>query len=66
MVNSVHMVKLRPKNQITLPGKVVALAGLKEGDFLSVTADGARIVITAQEVRERGARLSEISCVGGP
>ena len=31
-----HMVKLRSKNQITLPGKVVALAGLKEGDFLNV------------------------------
>ena len=49
-----HMVKLRPRNQITLPGKVVALAGLKEGDFLNVTSDGTRIVITAQEVRERG------------
>ena len=31
-----HMVKLRSKNQITLPGKVVALTGLKEGDFLNV------------------------------
>ena len=59
-----HMVKLRPKNQITLPGKVVALAGLKEGDFLNVTADGARIVITAQEVRERGAGYSMSDLLG--
>ena len=50
-----HLIKLRPKNQITLPGKVVAQAGLKEGDFLNVTADGTRIVITAQEIRERAA-----------
>ena len=49
------LVRLRPKNQITLPGKVVARAGLKEGDFLDISADGARIVITAQEIRERGA-----------
>lgn len=49
------LVRLRPKNQITLPGKVVALAGLKEGDFLDVRADGARIVITAQELRDRNA-----------
>ena len=50
-----YMVKLRSKNRITLPGKVVALAGLKEGDFLNVTAEGIRIVITAPEIRERGA-----------
>ena len=64
MVNFVHMVKLRPKNQITLPGKVVALAGLKEGDFLSVTADGTRIVITAQEVRARGAGYTMSDLLG--
>ena len=59
-----HMVKLRSKNQITLPGKVVALAGLKEGDFLNVTAEGARIVITAQEVRERGAGYAMSDLLG--
>ena len=50
-----YMVKLRSKNRITLPGKVVALAGLKEGDFLNFTGEGTRIVITAPEIRERGA-----------
>ena len=63
-VKPMHMVKLRSKNQITLPGKVVALAGLKEGDFLNVTADGTRIVITAQEVRERGAGYAMSDLLG--
>ena len=58
------MVKLRSKNRITLPGKVVALAGLKEGDFLNVTADGTRIVITAQEIRERGAGYTMSDLLG--
>ena len=60
------MVKLRSKNQITLPGKVVALAGLKEGDFLNVSADGTRIVITAQEIRERGAGYTRLHDVRPP
>ena len=64
MVKPMHLVKLRSKNQITLPGKVVALAGLKEGDFLNVTADGARIVITAQEIRERGAGYAMSDLLG--
>ena len=59
-----HVVKLRSKNQITLPGKVVALTGLKEGDFLNVTADGTRIVITAQEVRERSAGYTMSDLLG--
>ena len=59
-----HLVKLRSKNQITLPGKVVARAGLKEGDLLNVAADGTRIVITAQEVRERGAGYTMTDLLG--
>lgn len=58
------LVRLRPKNQITLPGKVVALAGLKEGDFLDVTSDGARIVITAQELRDRSAGYTMSDLMG--
>ena len=64
MVKPMHMVKLRSKNQITLPGKVVALAGLKEGDLLNVAADGTRIVITAQEVQERGAGYTMSDLLG--
>lgn len=58
------LVRLRPKNQITLPGKVVACAGLKEGDFLDVTAQGARIVITAQELRDRNAGYTMSDLLG--
>ncbi len=48
------LVRLRAKNQITLPAKVVATIGAKEGDILHVAADGDRLVITAQELRTRG------------
>ena len=58
------LVKLRPKNQITLPGKVVTLVGLKEGDFLDVTAEGDRIVIAAQEIRDRGASYTMSDLLG--
>ena len=46
------VVRLRPKNQITLPSEVVDCAGLKEGDWLEVTADGSRIVIIARRLRD--------------
>ena len=43
---------------------MVALAGLKEGDLLDVSADGARVVITAQEVRKRGADYTMSDLLG--
>lgn len=58
------LVKLRPKNQITLPGKVVSLAGLREGDYLNVATEDGRIVLTAQEVRNRGASYTMSDLLG--
>ena len=58
------LVKLRPKNQITLPGKVVSLVGLREGDFLNVAAEDGRIVLTAQELRDRGASYTMSDLLG--
>ena len=57
-----QVTKLRAKNQITLPANVVAAVGLKEGDILHVAADEDRVVITAQELRERGRtyRMSDL------
>lgn len=49
-----QVTRLRPKNQITLPASVVAALGLKEGDLLRVAADQDRVIITAQELRDRG------------
>ena len=49
-----QVTRLRAKNQITLPAKVVAAIGLRQGDLLRVTADHGRVIITAQEVRDRG------------
>ena len=57
MVNPMHLVKLHSKNQITLPGKVVALAGLKEGDLLNVAH--ARASYLSRRQRVQGGR----SCI---
>ena len=51
---AMQVTRLRAKNQITLPASVVAAVGLKEGDIVHVEADQDRVVITAQEVRDRG------------
>ena len=63
-MNAMALVKLRPKNQITLPGKVVSLVGLKEGDFLNVATEDDRIVLTAQEIRNRGASYTMSDLLG--
>ena len=55
-----QVTRLRAKNQITLPASIVAAIGLREGDILRVTADQDRVIITAQEVRDRG-RTYEMS-----
>ena len=49
-----QVTRLRAKNQITLPANVVAAVGLKEGDILQVAADQDRVIITVQELRDRG------------
>ena len=49
-----QITRLRAKNQITLPASVVAAVGLKEGDIVRVEADQDRVVITAQELHDRG------------
>ena len=49
-----QITRLRAKNQITLPASVVAAAGLKEGDVVRVEAEQDRVVITAQELHDRG------------
>lgn len=49
-----HVTRLRAKNQITLPASIATAVGLREGDILRITADLDRVIITPQEVRERG------------
>ena len=49
-----QLTRLRAKNQITLPASVVAAMGLREGDILHIAAERNRVIVTAQEVRERG------------
>ncbi len=48
------LVKLRARNQITLPAQAVGAIGAREGDMLKVAADGERLVITTEELRDRG------------
>lgn len=48
---STHPIKLRHKNQMTLPTKVTEDMGVNEGDTLYVQKDGARyILVTADEI----------------
>ena len=49
-----QVTRLRAKNQITLPARVVATVGLKEGDLLRVAVDQDRVIITALELRDHG------------
>lgn len=56
--------KLRARNQITLPASIVAALGLKEGDILRIAADQDRVIITAQELRDRGRTYSMSDLLG--
>lgn len=59
-----QVTRLRAKNQITLPASVVAAVGLKEGDVLRVAAEQGRVIITAQELRDRGRTYSMSDLLG--
>ena len=59
-----QVTRLRAKNQITLPASIVAAIGLREGDILRVTADQDRVIITPQELRERGRTYSMSDLLG--
>ena len=53
-LRSMHVTRLRAKNQLTLPASVVSAVGLKQGDVLHIATDQDRVIITAQELRDRG------------
>ena len=59
-----QVTRLRAKNQITLPANIVTALGLKEGDILRVAADQDRVIITAQELRDRGRTYSMSDLLG--
>ncbi|MXW00164.1 MAG: AbrB/MazE/SpoVT family DNA-binding domain-containing protein [Holophagales bacterium] len=58
------LVRLRAKNQITLPAKVLGTIGASEGDILHIAADGDRLVITAKELRDRGPAYTMTDLLG--
>ena len=43
-----ELVKVKTKAQITLPLRARQALGIEEGDYLQVTVDGNRIVLTPQ------------------
>lgn len=59
-----HLTKLRPGKQITLPERVARAAGLRVGDIVRITAGRGRVVISAQAVRERGRTYRMADLVG--
>ena len=59
-----QITKLRAKNQITLPASIAKAIGLREGDILHISAERDRVVITPQEMRERGRTYSMSDWLG--
>ncbi len=58
------LVRLRAKNQVTLPAKALGRIGASEGDILHVAADGDRLIITAKELRDRGRTFTMADLLG--
>lgn len=63
-VRSMHVTRLRAKNQLTLPASVVSAVGLKQGDVLHIATDQDRVIITAQELRDRGRKYTMSDLLG--
>lgn len=47
------LAKVKQKGQVTIPAGIREELGLHEGDYVEVTREGTRIVLTPQEVAPR-------------
>ena len=47
------LAKVKQKGQVTIPADIREELGLDEGDYVEVTREGSRIVLTPKEVVER-------------
>ena len=47
------LAKVKPKGQVTIPAGLREEIGLDEGDYVEVTREGSRIVLTPKEVVDR-------------
>ncbi len=47
------LAKVKQKGQVTIPAGIREELGLDEGDYVEVTREGSRIVLTPQEIAPR-------------
>jgi len=47
------LAKVKQKGQVTIPANIRELLGLDEGDYVEVTTEGSRIVLTPKEITDR-------------
>jgi AbrB family looped-hinge helix DNA binding protein len=47
------LAKVKQKGQVTIPAKIRGELGLDEGDYVEVTREGGRIVLTPQDIAPR-------------
>jgi len=47
------LAKVKQKGQVTIPASVREYLGLDEGDYVEVTTEGPRIVLTPKEITDR-------------
>ena len=47
------LARIKPKGQVTIPAGIRGEVGLDEGDYVEVTREGSRIVLTPKQVVDR-------------
>jgi len=47
------LARVKQKGQVTIPANIREELGLREGDYVEVTTEGSRVVLTPQEIAPR-------------
>ena len=47
------LAKVKHKGQVTIPADIREQLGLNEGDYVEVTTEGSRVVLTPQDIAPR-------------
>ena len=47
------LAKVKQKGQVTIPANIREHLGLDEGDYVEVTTEGSRIMLTPEEITDR-------------
>lgn len=53
------LARVKHKGQVTIPADIRAEIGLDEGDYVEVTTEGSRVVLTPKEIVDRHPAIDE-------